>query len=228
MKGSEVISAKVWERVPAIPDLDWTTTAIAAAVGYALGSLSPAAAAAQLRGVDLRTSGSGNPGATNAARAMGVKVGVLVGVLDVAKGYAPVALFARYEAPAGEVAGLAAALGHVTSPLLKGRGGKGVATSLGAILAVEPLWALPVLTGFGVTVALTRQVGVGSAVGSLLLVPSSLVIWRGWSGLGFAGGMSVLILVRHRRNLKKFAAEVRAARASAEDTPAESVTTAAS
>ena len=192
-------------------EVDWTATATAAAISYAMGSLSPAAAAAQLRGADLRGSGSGNPGATNAARAMGVKVGVLVGVLDVAKGYAPVAYFDRYGAPAGHVAGLGAALGHVTSPLLKGRGGKGVATSLGAILAIEPVWAVPVLTGFGVTVALTRQVGVGSVVGALLLVPTSLIVWRGWWGVGFAGGMSVLILSRHRRNLKAFVADLRAA-----------------
>jgi glycerol-3-phosphate acyltransferase PlsY len=192
--------------------VDWPGTAAAAVVAYALGSLSPAAAAAQLRGVDLRHSGSGNPGATNAARAMGVKVGVAVGVLDVAKGYAPVAYFARYGAPAGEVAGLAAVLGHVSSPLLKGRGGKGVATSFGAILAIEPLWALPVLAGFGTTVAMTRQVGVGSVAGSLTLLPTSLVIWRGWSGVGFAAGMSALVVYRHRRNLQGFVAELRAGR----------------
>ena len=74
--------------------------------------------------------------------------------------------FNQYGEPCGEVAGIAAVLGHVTSPLLKGRGGKGVATSLGAILAIEPLWAVPVLVSFGATVGLTRQVGIGSVVGS--------------------------------------------------------------
>ena len=190
-------------------DVNWGATATAGVVGYALGSLSPAAAAARLRGVDLRGSGSGNPGATNAARAMGVKVGVLVGVLDVAKGYAPVAYFSQYGAPAGEVAGLCAALGHVSSPLLKGRGGKGVATSLGAILAIEPLWAVPVLVGFGATVAVTHQVGIGSVVGSLTLVPTSLVVWRGRAGVGFAAGMSTLVVYRHRRNIRTFVEEMR-------------------
>lgn len=190
-------------------DVNWGATATAGVVGYALGSLSPAAAAARLRGVDLRGSGSGNPGATNAARAMGVKVGVLVGVLDVAKGYAPVAYFSQYGAPAGEVAGLCAALGHVSSPLLKGRGGKGVATSLGAILAIEPLWAVPVLVGFGATVAATHQVGIGSVVGSLTLVPTSLVVWRGRAGVGFAAGMSALVVYRHRRNIRTFVEEMR-------------------
>lgn len=189
---------------PPVSDVNWPAVAAAAATSYALGSLSPAAAAARLRGADLRGSGSGNPGATNAARTMGVKVGVAVGALDVAKGYAPVWFFSQYGGPCGEVAGLAAVLGHVTSPLLKGRGGKGVATSLGSVLALEPLWAVPVLAGFGGTVALTRQVGMGSVVGSLTLVPTSLVVWKGWSGVGFAVGMSGIVLYRHRRNIRAF------------------------
>ena len=160
---------------PAMGDVNWAAVVVAGAASYALGSLSPAAAAARLRGVDLRGSGSGNPGATNAARAMGVQVGVLVGALDVAKGFAPVMFFNQYGEPCGEVAGIAAVLGHVTSPLLKGKGGKGVATSLGAILAIEPLWAVPVLVSFGATVGLTRQVGIGSVVGSVALLPTSFV-----------------------------------------------------
>lgn len=194
---------------PAMGEVNWPAVVVAGAASYALGSLSPAAAAARLRGVDLRGSGSGNPGATNAARAMGVKVGVVVGALDVAKGFAPVMFFNQYGQPCGEVAGLAAALGHVTSPLLKGRGGKGVATSLGAILAIEPLWAVPVLAGFGATVGLTHQVGIGSVVGSVTLLPTSFLIWRGWAGVGFAAGMSGLVMHRHRRNIRSFAASLR-------------------
>ena len=112
--------------LPSLAEVNWPAVVAAATAGYALGSLSPAAGAARLRGADLRGSGSGNPGATNAARTMGVKVGVIVGALDVAKGYAPVWYFDRYGNPCGQVAGLAAVLGHVTSPLLKGRGGKRV------------------------------------------------------------------------------------------------------
>ncbi len=190
-------------------EINWEATVAAAAFSYALGSLSPAAAAARLRGVDIRGSGSGNPGATNATRAMGVKVGIIVGALDVGKGYVPVVYSRRFGEPAGEVAGLCAVLGHITSPLLRGRGGKGVATSLGAVLAIEPLWALPVLAGFGVAMGLTQKVGIGSVAGSLTLVPTSLVVWRGWAGVGFAAGMSALVVYRHRRNLREFLAEAR-------------------
>ena len=184
--------------------VNWKAAVVSGVASYAIGSLSPAAAAARLRGADLRGTGSGNPGATNVARTMGVKVGVAVGALDVAKGYAPVWYFSRYGAPCGQVAGLSAVLGHITSPLLKGRGGKGVATSLGSILALEPIWAVPVLAGFGTTVALTHQVGIGSVVGSMTLVPTSLVAWDGWSGVGFAVGMSGLVIYRHRRNIRDF------------------------
>lgn len=184
-------------------------TAAAAVFGYALGSLSPAAAAARLRGADLRGSGSGNPGATNAARTMGVKVGVAVGAIDVAKGYLPVWFFSRYGDPAPQVAGLAAVAGHITSPLLKGRGGKGVATSLGSILALEPVYAIPVLATFGVTAKATHEVGVGSVVGSLALVPTSLLYWRGAATFGFALGMSGMVLYRHRGNLVRFLEEHR-------------------
>jgi glycerol-3-phosphate acyltransferase PlsY len=138
----------------------------------------------------------------------------------VAKGFAPVMFFRQYGEPCGEVAGIAAVLGHVTSPLLKGRGGKGVATSLGAILAIEPLWAVPVLISFGATVGLTRQVGIGSVVGSLALIPTSLVIRRGWAGVGFAAGMSSLVVYRHRRNIRSFVATLRDSGAAAPQEPA--------
>lgn len=192
--------------------INWWALLAGALIGYAVGSLSPAAAAARIRGADLRAIGSGNLGATNAARAMGVGVGVVVGLLDVVKGFLPVWFFGRYGDPCGQVAGLAAVLGHVTSPLLKGRGGKGVATSLGAILAVEPLWAVPVLVGFGITVALTRKVGMGSVIGSALLIPTSFVLWDGWAGVAFAVGLAAIVLNRHRRNIRTYLADLRARR----------------
>lgn len=190
-------------------EVRWPAVAASALGGYALGSLSPAAAAARLRGIDLASSGSGNPGATNAARAMGVPIGVGVGLLDVGKGYLPVWYFRRYGSLCGETAGLAAVVGHISSPLLKGRGGKGVATSLGAVLAIEPLWAVPVLATFGVTTALTHQVGIGSVAGSLTLVPTSLVVRRGRAGILFAVAMSGLVVYRHRNNIRSYLAKRR-------------------
>ncbi|MGZ6792990.1 MAG: glycerol-3-phosphate acyltransferase, partial [Mycobacteriales bacterium] len=98
------------------------TLILAALVGYFVGAVSPATLLARARGVDLRTVGSGNPGATNAGRALGRRAGLLVAVLDVAKGAVPAAAFGAADHRAGLVAGLAAVAGHITSPYLRGRG----------------------------------------------------------------------------------------------------------
>ncbi len=175
----------------------------AAVIGYAVGMLNPAAGIARLRSTDLRAVGSGNPGATNAGRAFGWKVGVLVGVVDILKGYVVVVGFEALglHVPA-LVAGLAAVLGHVTSPLLRGKGGKGVATSFGAILAVQPLWAIPVLVVFAGAWAVTRRIGLASVAGCLMLVPAALWFDDPSSDIAFAALLTVLVVVRHRKNLQ--------------------------
>ena len=178
----------------------------AALAGYLLGSVNPAATFARLRNTDLRSVGSGNPGATNAARAFGVRVGVVIGLLDLLKGLIPVVVFGWLAGPGvAAVAGVAAVLGHVTSPFLRGRGGKGVATSMGAVLGFQPVWALPVLAVFAVTVLLTRRIGVSAVAACLLLVPCAL-IWDGtWIDVAFAAAITAVIVVRHRVNLRDVA-----------------------
>jgi glycerol-3-phosphate acyltransferase PlsY len=177
--------------------------AAGALVGYAIGAINPASIIARLRGTDLRSIGSGNPGATNAGRAFGWKVGVLVGLLDVLKGFVPVQLLQWLGFhDAALVSGLAAVVGHITSPYLRGRGGKGVATSFGAVLAVQPLWALPVLAVFGIAFALTRRIGLASVAGCLALVPTALLLHSPLPDVLFAAALTVLVVVRHRRNLQ--------------------------
>ena len=129
--------------LPSLAEVNWPAVVAAATAGYALGSLSPAAGAARLRGADLRGSGSGNPGATNAARTMGVKVGVIVGALDVAKGYAPVWYFDRYGDPCGQVAGLAARKVAPDSGLLAGHVHAQRVARFALDAANAPLVALP-------------------------------------------------------------------------------------
>jgi glycerol-3-phosphate acyltransferase PlsY len=172
------------------------------AVGYSVGAINPAAIIARVRGTDLRAVGSGNPGATNAGRAFGWKVGVLVAVLDILKGLLPVlALTYLFGEVAGLIGGIAAVLGHISSPFLRGKGGKGVATSLGAVLGVHPIWALVVVLVFAVVFALTRRVGISSVVGSMALVPCSLVWGDGTPDVVFAAVLTVIIVVRHRTNI---------------------------
>lgn len=173
---------------------------LAALVGYSLGSISPAAMIAKAKGVDLRATGSGNPGATNVGRALGARTGVVVGVLDVLKGFAPAIAFAQIGPIPAEVAGLAAVLGHVTSPFLRGRGGKGTATTLGAILGAQPWWTIPVLIGFGVGFGLTRRVGMGAMLAALVLLVCAAVA-TDWDARVFGIALALLVVVRHQRNI---------------------------
>lgn len=171
--------------------------AIAAVVGYLVGAVSPATLIAQRRGIDLRGVGSGNPGASNAGRALGRRAGIVIAVLDVLKGIVPTVGVGSIDHRAGLVAGVAAVLGHVTSPFLRGRGGKGVATALGAILGVHPLWALAALAVWGVVLTVSRWIALASvlAAASVLVLAVALrddVLW--------AAALALVVIVRHQAN----------------------------
>lgn len=176
--------------------------------GYLLGSVSPAAVLARRFGADLRTAGSGNPGATNAGRVLGRRWGVVVGVLDVVKGLLPSVLALwLLGRPLAYAAAVATVLGHVSSPFLKGRGGKGVATSLGALLALAWWWLGAVVAVFIAVLALTRWVGGASTAAALALLPACLLVPPApgvpadtWSRL-FGCAVVVIVLARHRSNL---------------------------
>ena len=172
----------------------------AIAVGYLVGAVSPATVLARRRGVDLREVGSGNPGATNAGRALGPRTGLLVAVLDVLKGLVPAAAFGAVDHRAGLIAGVAAVLGHVTSPFLRGRGGKGVATAAGAILGSHPLWAVPVLLAWAAVLAVFRWTALASLCAALVLVVVAVladddVLW--------AVALCAVVVVRHLPNVRR-------------------------
>jgi glycerol-3-phosphate acyltransferase PlsY len=134
---------------------------------YLLGSIPFGVLAARMKGVDLRTIGSGNIGATNVARGLGKGWAIAVLAADAAKGFLPVWLGRRLGLPPTAVAaaGLLAIVGHMFTLFLRGRGGKGVATSLGVALALSPL---PALAGLGLYIlvfAATRLSSLGSLLG---------------------------------------------------------------
>ena len=193
-------------RIPAPLVQVWLTIS-AAAIGYLIGSVNPAALVARVRGTDLRLVGSGNPGATNAARAFGWRTGVFVGALDVVKGYVPVLVFMHFGAhlPA-RVAGVCAGLGHISSPFLRGRGGKGVATSLGAVLALQPWCAIPVLAVFALGMLATRRVGLASVTAAVVLAPAVFALGGDILDVLFAAILSAIVVLRHWRNIREVAA----------------------
>jgi glycerol-3-phosphate acyltransferase PlsY len=178
----------------------------AAVVGYLVGSLSPAALFARRIGLDLHKVGSGNVGATNAGRAMGARVGITVALLDVVKGAVPAAAFGAVDHRAGLLAGFAAVVGHVTSPWLRGRGGRGVATAMGAILGSHPIWAPAVLVTWLLVVVVARWVTLASICGAAALVVVAVASRASAPSTAWAVGIAVVVWWRHRRNVVSWVA----------------------
>jgi glycerol-3-phosphate acyltransferase PlsY len=173
--------------------------------GYLSGSFPTGPLIARRRGVDLRAVGSGNVGATNAARALGKGWGAVVFLGDALKGLLPVllALFFSPASLAPEAAALGALLGHLLPFTLGFRGGKGVATAFGGFVALSPYAALLSLAAWGGLVLATKKSSVGSLAGALLLPP---LVWllsgRPYAWLAAAVAV-VLVIARHKENLSR-------------------------
>ncbi len=166
---------------------------------------------------DVRAHGSGNIGATNVSRVGGKGLGIVTLLLDILKGFLPV--FLASKAGLGEdllpLLALAAVLGHAFTPWLKFQGGKGVATALGGILAVEPrLMVLPMAT-FLFVLWLTRHVSLGSILAAAM-VPVPLLIFTLFAGGAFGPPrwpqflpwlfLAVLVIWKHRENIARLQA----------------------
>jgi acyl phosphate:glycerol-3-phosphate acyltransferase len=178
-------------------------------VGYLIGSIPFALLLARRWGTaDLRLIGSGNLGAANVMRASGVKAGVLVALLDVAKGAATVVLAGQFSgnpaAPA--VAGLAAVVGHIYPIWLRFRGGKGVATACGVFTVLTPTVVPPVLAIFLATVWLTKYISLGSLLATLALPPIAYLVGSPAPAVAAAWTASAIIVFRHRSNLARLRA----------------------
>jgi glycerol-3-phosphate acyltransferase PlsY len=182
----------------------------AALVGFAylIGSISFAVLLVRTAtGKDIRSEGSGNAGATNVLRAHGRTMGLLVAALDIAKGALAVLLvqrFATADPRYAAAAGFAAILGHVFPIFYGFRGGKGVATAVGAFLVLAP-WATLVCIGvFVFVVAVTKYVSLGSVVAMVLLPPVAGLLFHAPRPVVLAAaGAAVLVVLKHRENLKR-------------------------
>lgn len=187
-------------------------------VAYLLGSIPTAVWYGRVfHGVDIRNHGSGNAGATNSLRVLGKKAGVIVLLIDLLKGYLAVSLASIVIQnsdfqPVGYIVpflGLAVVIGHIFPVFAQFKGGKGVATSLGVILAIHPLATLICVILFLLIVFATKYVSLGSMLGALAfpvqlvsgfwgLQPTTIVIF------GFI--LAVLLIITHHENVKRLLA----------------------
>jgi glycerol-3-phosphate acyltransferase PlsY len=177
-------------------------------IAYLVGSISFAVLLVRLRtGKDIRREGSGNAGATNVLRAHGKALALAVALFDIAKGAAGVFLVRQVSSDpkAAAAAGFAAILGHVFPIFYGFRGGKGVATAVGAFAVLAP-WATLVCIGvFVAMVAAFRYVSLGSVVAISLLPLVAGLFHAPLAIVGAAAAAAILVLVKHLENLKRLA-----------------------
>jgi glycerol-3-phosphate acyltransferase PlsY len=190
--------------------MGWPALA-AVGLGYLLGAFPTGALVGRLAGVDLRRRGSGSTGATNVLRVLGPGAGALVLAVDIGKGWLAARLAQRWAGPAwAPLAGLAAVGGHNYSVFLGGRGGKGVATGLGTLLALSPRALLLGAAAGLPAIALTRQVSLGSLVGTTTAAAAvgehALAGERPAAYWLYAVGASGLIWYAHRDNIARLRA----------------------
>jgi glycerol-3-phosphate acyltransferase PlsY len=188
-----------------------TAKVLLVCAGYLAGSIPFGVLLARLvAGVDVRTVGSGNIGASNVARAAGKKVGIVVLLLDALKAVLP--MLATRAILAGDPAanswatlvGLAAFLGHIFPVWLGFKGGKGVATALGVFAVLAPYVTLVAVVAFVITFALTRVPAVGSLVGTAVCTVGVFVVNGASSVLSWAAVLvAALVTWRHRSNLAR-------------------------
>lgn len=191
-----------------MPSIGWWSVVVA----YAIGSLSGSLLLGRLRGVDIRTMGSGNAGGTNALRTQGWKFGAAVMLFDVGKGALAtwIGLRAAPDAaaalPLALTCGVASALGHVW-PVFHGfRGGKGVATVIGLLLVLWPMLLVPMIAVFALVLTTTGYVGLGSILAGFTLLPAAWAMcdgalpWPWWIAGGF---IALFLLYTHRANVRR-------------------------
>jgi glycerol-3-phosphate acyltransferase PlsY len=182
-------------------------------MGYLLGSIPTGYLVARARGVDIRTVGSGNIGATNAFRVLGKGLGIFVLLMDALKGWVAVyfgASLLNQLLPGASLenlritAGIAAILGHNFTCWLHFKGGKGIATSAGVLIALVPLALAIILSIFIILFVVTRYVSVGSIAAAFALPFATWLTEHHDPGLtAVTGAMGALAILKHRKNIQR-------------------------
>ena len=177
---------------------------IAAIVGYVLGSVLFGVLVPRLAGVDIYTVGSGNPGTANVARTMGRRLAAATVIGDIAKGAVAAAIgLALLDSAGAYGAGFAAVVGHCFPVWRPAGGGKGVATSIGALLVASPWVGVASLVVWAAQLSITRVASTGSLLLAAMWVPAVMVAGgRSWD-LVWTAAMSILVIARHHENIRR-------------------------
>ena len=189
---------------------------VAAVLSYLLGSIPTGFLVAKARGVDIRNVGSGNIGATNVFRYLGKPAGIFVLLADALKGWLAVFVLARlvfgwfHASPDLQerewfavVAGISAILGHNYTCWLHFKGGKGIATSAGVLVALVP-WSLVIILSIWIIVfALTRYVSLASLAASFALPFAAWVTKESFTMILITGAMGALAIYKHKANIQR-------------------------
>ena len=186
-------------------------TAMAVAIiglAYLLGSIPTGFILGAWAGVDVRKSGSGNVGATNVARVLGKRQGIYTLIADVGKGFIPVFITLQlgFTTTIAVFVGIAVFLGHLFSLFLRFRGGKGVATTLGVLLALAPLATLILILLFAVVMLVSRTVSLSSMIAA---AAAPIVFWCfSYAAVLIAASafLAGMIILRHRSNIQRLLA----------------------
>ncbi|MCL2760169.1 MAG: glycerol-3-phosphate 1-O-acyltransferase PlsY [Desulfuromonadales bacterium] len=174
-------------------------------IAYLIGSIPTGLLLGKYAGVDIRKSGSGNIGATNAYRTLGRKIGVITLICDCLKGLIPVliARFIGFNDTWMALIGLAALIGHIFSIFLAFKGGKGVATALGAFLGISPLAVLCALAIFAIVVWKWRYISLGSIIAAIAMPLLVAFIDKSSETTCITLLMAALVVWRHKDNITR-------------------------
>lgn len=184
--------------------MHYAIVAAVAVVGYLLGTFPSAIIVAKASGVDITSQGSGNPGASNVARTLGWKKGIVVYVLDALKGIAAVVVGRLVAGDAGGYWCAAAAIvGHVFPLTRSFRGGKGVATGSGAITVLQPVLSAVLFALWMVVSKTTKKASIASIVVTIgVPVGTAILGAPAWEILAMVG-LALLVVARHLPNLRR-------------------------
>ena len=173
---------------------------LACLIAYFIGNISPSTILARAKGIDIKKEGSGNAGTTNALRVMGKKAGVITLVIDIAKGAVAVLIGWLMVGQSGAIGCvLWVMLGHVWPMIYRFRGGKGAATSFGAMLALAPLMAIIELLIVAAGTLISKRMSVGSIIGALCLPAVAYFIMPEFMMVSVI--LAVVIIIKHRQNI---------------------------